>query len=58
VAETVETPDELTAIESALAGLRPGELTVIGVEAIEEALAFLRSRLEGRERAAKVLAGR
>jgi cyanophycin synthetase len=58
VAETVETPGELAAIEEALADLRPGELTVLGVEAIEEALGFVRSRLGGRAPAAGALAGR
>jgi cyanophycin synthetase len=40
-----ETADELAAIEAALADLKPGDLLVIGVESIEEALAFVQARL-------------
>ncbi|MGH7224118.1 MAG: glutamate ligase domain-containing protein [Gemmataceae bacterium] len=43
-----ETRGELAAIEAALADLQAGDLLVLGVEAIEEALAFVASRLEGR----------
>ncbi|HTU93318.1 MAG TPA: cyanophycin synthetase, partial [Gemmataceae bacterium] len=39
---------ELEAIESALADLRPGDLLVIGVDSIAEALAFVQARLEAR----------
>jgi cyanophycin synthetase len=37
---------ELAAIETALAELRPGDLLVIGVDSIEEALAFVQGRLQ------------
>jgi cyanophycin synthetase len=47
VAETAETVGELAAVETALADVRPGDLLVLGVDSIEEALAFLRPRLEG-----------
>jgi cyanophycin synthetase len=39
---------ELAAIETALADLRLGDLLVIGVDSIEEALAFVQARLQGR----------
>jgi cyanophycin synthetase len=45
VAEVLETPGELPAIETALQSLRPGDLVVLGVESIEKALAFVQSRL-------------
>jgi cyanophycin synthetase len=45
VGETVETPSEFEAIEEALRGLGPDDLVVLGVEALEEALAFLPARL-------------
>jgi cyanophycin synthetase len=43
--ETVEIPGELAAIEAALADLHPGDLLVLGVESIEEALALVQARL-------------
>lgn len=43
--EIREMHEELAAIEAALADLRPDDLLVIGVNAIEEALAFVQSRL-------------
>ena len=43
VADTTEMPGERPAIEAALADLRSGDLLVIGVESIEETLAFLAS---------------
>ena len=45
--DVTETRGELAAIEAAMADLQPGDLLVLGVEAIEEALAFVVSRLEG-----------
>jgi cyanophycin synthetase len=42
------TQGELAAIESALADLRPGDLLVIGVDSIDEALAFVQGCLEKR----------
>ena len=45
VSETVEVPGEMAAIEAALADLQPGDLLVLGVESIEEALAFVQARL-------------
>jgi cyanophycin synthetase len=44
--EISEARDELAAIEAALADLQSGDLLVIGVESIEEALAFVQSRLK------------
>jgi cyanophycin synthetase len=41
----VETPTEREALELALNFLRPGELLVIGVEAIEDSLAFVQEHL-------------
>ncbi len=38
---------ELAAIETALADLRPGDLLVIGVDSIEEALAHVQGHLQG-----------
>lgn len=46
--EVSTTQGELAAIETALSGLRSGDLLVIGVDSIEEALAFVQSRLQGR----------
>ncbi|HEY7427285.1 MAG TPA: cyanophycin synthetase [Gemmataceae bacterium] len=43
--ETTAMRGELATIEAALAELRPGDLLVLGVESIEEALAFVRTRL-------------
>ncbi len=43
VTDTVEMPGERPAIEAALANLKSGDLLVIGVESIEETLAFLAS---------------
>jgi cyanophycin synthetase len=43
--EISETQSELDAIEMALADLRSGDLLVIGVDSIEEALAFVQARL-------------
>jgi cyanophycin synthetase len=43
VGDVQEVPDEPAAIRTALAGLRPGELTVLGLEAIEESLALIES---------------
>jgi len=40
-------PGELDAIEMALTDLRPDDLLVLGVESIEEALAFVQARLPG-----------
>jgi cyanophycin synthetase len=45
VASTVEVRSELEAIANGLRDLRPGDLLVIGVETIEEALAFVQDRL-------------
>ncbi len=41
-----EEPTERAALERVLAGLRPGQLVVLGVEAIEESLAFVQDRLQ------------
>ena len=46
---TIEAADERAAILAALASLEPGDLVVLGVEAIEESLAFTRSYLKDRE---------
>jgi cyanophycin synthetase len=46
--EVVETASEREAIETALTHLQPGELAVIGVEAIEEALAVIQEHLAAR----------
>jgi cyanophycin synthetase len=43
--DIIETPTEREALELALTSLRPGELLVIGVEAIEDSLAFVQERL-------------
>ena len=49
VAETVEADDERAAMELGLKTLAPGELLVLGVEAVEESLAFVQSKgAEGR----------
>jgi cyanophycin synthetase len=45
--DLTETAGERLAIETALTALQPGDLLVIGVEAIEESLAFVQARLEG-----------
>mgnify|MGYP001294805166 CR=1 FL=1 len=45
VVETIEAPSERAALEAALADLQPGDLLVLGVESIEEALAFVQSHL-------------
>jgi cyanophycin synthetase len=45
VRETVEVPSELAAIERALAERGADDLVVLGVEAIEQALAFVQARL-------------
>jgi cyanophycin synthetase len=45
VRDVVETPTEREALEMALHSLRPGELLVIGVEAIEDSLAFVQAHL-------------
>jgi cyanophycin synthetase len=42
------TPGELAAIESALTDLRPGDLLVIGVDSIDEALACVQAHLQNR----------
>jgi cyanophycin synthetase len=49
VREVVETPTEREALELALHSLRPGELLVIGVEAIEDSLAFVQAHLSAAE---------
>jgi cyanophycin synthetase len=51
-AEILEVDGELAAIELALGTVAPGDLVVLGVESIDEALAFVRSRLESPEHAA------
>jgi cyanophycin synthetase len=48
VAELVETASEAEAIETALRQMQPGELTVVGVESIEEALALIQQHLAAR----------
>jgi cyanophycin synthetase len=45
VRESHDAPDERQAIAAALQALQPGELLVLGVEAIEESLAFIRNEL-------------
>ncbi len=45
VTETTEMRGELPAIEAALADLRSGDLLVLGIESIEEALALVHARL-------------
>jgi cyanophycin synthetase len=47
-AEISDTHGEQTAIAAALDDLRAGDLLVIGVDSIEESLAFVQARLEGR----------
>jgi cyanophycin synthetase len=47
VSETIEADSELGAIELAWQTRRPGELLVLGVEAIEEALTFVDRMLNG-----------
>jgi cyanophycin synthetase len=47
VSETFETANEREAITAAFRDLRSGDLLVIGVEAIEEALACVQSHLDG-----------
>jgi cyanophycin synthetase len=44
-ADTVEVQGEQAAVEAALKGLRPGVLTVLGVESIQQALALVRNHL-------------
>jgi cyanophycin synthetase len=46
VSEVQEAADERTAIAAAFRDLQPGELLVIGVDAIEEALGWVRAHLE------------
>jgi cyanophycin synthetase len=46
--EIITAQGELAAIESALGDFQPGDLLVIGVDSIEEALAFVRTRLQSR----------
>lgn len=46
--EILANRDELAAIGGALAALLPGDLLVVGVDSIDEALAFVQARLEGR----------
>src|SRR5581483_2645645 len=48
VREILETQTEREALEMTLISLRPGELLVIGVEAIEDSLAFVQEHLRGR----------
>ncbi len=55
VSEILEVRNEADAIRAALGGLRPGELAVIGLEAIEESLALIQACL--REAARPSLAG-
>jgi cyanophycin synthetase len=43
--ETRETHSEMAAIEQALDELRPGDLLILGVESIEDALTFVQSRV-------------
>ena len=45
VRETVEAGDEREAIERALAGLEPGELLVLGVDDVEEALGWVQAHI-------------
>jgi cyanophycin synthetase len=45
VRQSVDAPNERQAIADALAALQPGDLLVVGVEAIEESLQFIRDRL-------------
>jgi cyanophycin synthetase len=47
VAEVRELPEEQQAINEAFRDLRPGDLLVIGVEAVDEALACVRAHLDG-----------
>jgi cyanophycin synthetase len=51
VAETRGAPDEFQAIAAALGDLGPDDLVVVGVEAIEDALAFVQRTLAGSARA-------
>jgi cyanophycin synthetase len=46
-AETTEVSGELSAVEAALADLRPGDLLVLGIESVEKSLAFIQARLAG-----------
>lgn len=46
IAELYVEATEVAAIDRALADIRPGQLVVIGVEAIDESLDFVRSRLD------------
>jgi cyanophycin synthetase len=60
--DVVETPDELTAVKTALETAEPGELVVIGVEDIPNVLAYLQDHLASRPKRtlpaeAAVLAG-
>jgi cyanophycin synthetase len=48
VARTIETASEREAIGAALDAIEPGDVVVLGVEAIEESLALVRARLDGR----------
>jgi cyanophycin synthetase len=49
VAQVREVPDEPRALEMALADLRPGDLLILGMEALEEALTFVERHLERNE---------
>ncbi len=46
-AETTEASGELSAVEAALADLRPGDLLVLGIESVDKSLAFIQARLAG-----------
>jgi cyanophycin synthetase len=47
VAEVTEAGEELEAVTAALEDLRPGDLTVLGIESIDEVLALVRGKLTG-----------
>jgi cyanophycin synthetase len=49
VADIRDIPEEMPAIETALADLRPGDLLVLGVESIEQALARVQARQQQSE---------
>jgi cyanophycin synthetase len=49
VAQVREVENEPRALETAVADLRPGDLLVLGMEALEEALAFVQRHLERNE---------
>jgi len=44
----VEVRDEKAALAAALDDVHPGDLVVLGLEAIDQSLAFLQARLAGR----------